>query len=123
MSSRLAMAALMAAAALALATAPRAGAGGQASTKVTINGPGDVYGYVKSNKPAKCAKNRKVVVFKVRPGKDKRIASDTASKNGNRYTWSIGNPGLKPGRYYAKAPATPKCKGAKSKVLRVPRPK
>ncbi|HEY8466087.1 MAG TPA: hypothetical protein VIL04_04720 [Solirubrobacterales bacterium] len=122
MNRKFAVAALAAAAALTIALVPSAGAGGKASTKVTIKGPGEVFGFVKSNKPVKCAKNRKVVVFRVRPGKDKRIASDTASKNGNRYQWSIGNPGLSPGRYYAKAPATPNCKGAKSKILRVERP-
>lgn len=106
-------------AALALALVPSAGAGGKASTKVSIKGPGEVFGFVKSDKPNRCAKNRKIVVFRVRPGKDKRVGSDTASRSGKRYMWSIGNPGLSAGRYYAKARATQKCKGAKSKILRV----
>jgi hypothetical protein len=122
MSRKVAVAAVAGITALALALAPSAGAGGKASTKVSIKGPGEVFGFVKSNKPARCAKNRKVVVFRVRPGKDERIASDTADRSGDRFMWSIGNPGLSPGRYYAKARATQKCKGAKSKILRVERP-
>lgn len=105
--------------ALGLALVPNAGAAGKASTKVSIKGPGEVFGFVKSDKPNRCAKNRKIVVLRVRPGKDKRVGSDTAEKSGNRYMWSIGNPGLSPGRYYAKARATPQCKGAKSKILNV----
>jgi hypothetical protein len=119
MSGKWRTAAAVGAIALALALVPSAGAGGKASTKVSIKGPGEVFGFVKSEKPNRCAKNRKVVVLRVRPGKDKRVGSDTAEKSGNRYMWSIGNPGLSPGRYYAKAPATPRCKGAKSKILDV----
>lgn len=91
-----------------------ASAGGPAETTVTIKTPGsEIYGYVKSPKPNRCANGRKVVVFKKRPGDDERIQSDTAQPNGDRYMWSIGNPGVS-GTVYAKAPKIDGCEADKS---------
>jgi len=97
--------------------AQTAGAGGRAETTVTIKAPGEVFGYVKSPKPNKCAKNRKVVVFQKKASGDVRKGSDEASKVGDRYMWSIGNPGLNGKKIYAKAPKTPDCQADKSPTI------
>jgi hypothetical protein len=96
-----------------------ASAGGAAETKVTIKGPGDVYGYVKSPK-VKCMDDRKVTVFKQKGarggGNDVKMASDNASLNGDRYQWSVGNPGIQ-GKFYARAGRIPGCKADNSKTI------
>lgn len=103
------------AAAFAAATlASGAGAGSDATTKVTIKAPGsEVYGYVKSSKPSKCANNRKVKVFRQKGrrggGDDVKVGDDRAQPNGDRYMWSIGNPGLQGRKIYAKAGRIPGC--------------
>jgi hypothetical protein len=90
-----------------------------APTSVTIKeeASGDFFGYVKSTKPRKCAEDRKVVLIRVRPGKDDRVASDNASLSGHRYRWSTGNTGLS-GRFYARAGKIPGCEGDKSRTIR-----
>lgn len=70
----------------------------KASVSVTIRAEGtDLSGVVKSSRPAVCAADRTVVVFKVRGtvggGDDVRFASDTTNLSGGRYTWSTGNTG------------------------------
>jgi len=96
---------------------------GAAKTKVTVNGSSEIYGYVKSSKK-KCKNNRKVTVFRQigarGGGDDLRIASDSASKQGDRYRWSIGNPGLQGKRIYARAGKIPGCKAGASATYRVP---
>lgn len=90
-------------------------AGGDAETKVTIKAPGsEVYGYVKSPKPNKCADDRKVKVFRQKGGEqgggdDIKVGTDRAARNGDRYMWSIGNPGLQGRKIYAKAGRIPGC--------------
>lgn len=106
------------------------GAGGaqaasRATVSVTIRAEGtDLSGLVKSSRPAVCAADRTVVVFKVRGwvggGDDVRFASDTTDLSGGRYTWSTGNTGTE-GRFYAKLKATPECRGAVSAVARAQR--
>jgi hypothetical protein len=95
---------------------------GKTSTTVTIKVAGtDFSGYVKSPRPRKCAKDRKVILYKQvgrnqNPKNDRKIASDTTSKNGDRYMWSTGNTGVK-GKFYARVKATSTCKGDTSKTL------
>ena len=95
-----------------------------ADTKVSIKGEnGDYYGYVKSSDADNCANERKVTVFKQLgsvqdPRNDQKIGSDTASPNGTKYMWSIGNSGFKNGEFYAKAAKVPGlCKAATSKTI------
>lgn len=116
--------------AIAVAGLVGVGAGGaqaapKASVSVTIRAEGtDLSGVVKSSRPAVCAADRTVVVFKVRGtvggGDDARFASDTTDLSGGRYTWSTGNTGTE-GRFYAKLKATPECRGAVSAVVRAQR--
>lgn len=100
-----------------------AGAGGAAETKVTIQVEGrDFSGYVKSEKPRRCADGRKVWLWKQKGAEqnrreDQKIASDFADKVGNRYFWSTGNTGLR-GKFYAKVNRTDGCKGDTSRTLR-----
>jgi len=96
-----------------------ASAGGPAATKVTINGPGDVFGYVKSAK-RKCMNDRKVTVLKQKGarggGDDVPVASDRASRSGDRYQWSVGNPGIQ-GKFYARAGKISGCKAGASPTI------
>lgn len=106
---------LAVAAVVALVASGPAQAGGDADTKVTIKAPGsEVYGYVKSSKPNKCADDRLVKVFRQKGGEqgggdDVKIGSDRAQANGDRYMWSIGNPGVQGKKIYAKAGRIPGC--------------
>ena len=101
-----------------------AAAAGKAETKVTIKGGGEVYGYVKSDDPANCSEGRKVTVFiqvgARGGGNDEKVGSDNASQSGDRYQWSIGNPGVQGEQIYAKARPTPECKADTSKTVLVP---
>jgi hypothetical protein len=69
----------------------------------------------------KCANKRVVLIFKVRPGADKKMGSTKAAKklDGSGYTWAFEKVyAVKSSeRYYAKVNATSKCKGARSPVL------
>lgn len=115
-------AALTAAAVATVALAGVASAGGAADTTVTIRGDGEIFGYVKSPKPRRCAKDRLVKVFKQRGeqggGDDIKVGSDRASLNGDRYQWSIGNPGVA-GRVYARAPRIEGCRADNSPTITV----
>ena len=112
---------------LAVSALALAGLGGSAAsaaaptpTKVTIVAEsGGFYGAVKSSKPT-CKSERTVLVFKQlgakqRPASDQRVAMDTTGEDGE---WNIGNPGLRSGRFYARAVRTPDCLGANSITLR-----
>lgn len=109
------MAIVAAASLVALFAHGAAQAGGDASTKVIIKAPGsEVYGYVKSSKENKCANDRLVKVFRQKGGEqgggdDVKVGSDRAQPNGDRYMWSIGNPGLQGKKIYAKAGRIPGC--------------
>lgn len=114
--------------AVSIAGTVSAGAGAvRAETTVTIRTDnGDFSGFVSSPRPLKCAEGRKIVLFKQvgpeqDPRVDQRIASDTASLNGDRYEWSTGNTG-KFGKFYARAGKTDNCKGDTSKTIRSVRP-
>ncbi len=111
---------------LAVSALALAGLGGPASagaatpTKVAIQAEsGGFFGAVKSPKP-QCKSERTVLVFKQlgakqRPATDQRVAMDTTGEDGE---WNIGNPGLRSGRYYARAVRTTECLGANSVTLR-----
>ena len=107
--------------------APSSAGAPRAKTTVTIKVEGrDFSGTVKSSKPRRCADGRKVVLFRQtgsqqQPSTDPRIASDTASLNGDRYEWSTGNTGVS-GRFYARARRTAQCK-ADSRTLRTEDPR
>jgi hypothetical protein len=107
---------------LAFPVAAVAGGGTKIKTAVTIQVQGrDFSGYVNSPRPRKCAKDRKVILYKQtgrnqNPSRDKRVATDTASKNGDRFMWSTGNTGIS-GKFYARVKATSDCKGDTSKTL------
>jgi hypothetical protein len=102
-----------------------ANAAANAKTTVTIKAEGtDLSGVVKSPKPRKCAKDRKVVVYKQKGarggGDDVRFASDTASLQGDVYRWSTGNTGTE-GRFYARVRHIDGCKGDTSKTIHAKR--
>ena len=107
-----------------LAVTSSVGARADADTKVTIKAPGgDVYGYVKSSKPKRCADDRKVKVYRQKGGAqgggdDIKIGTDNASKNGDRYQWSIGQPGVSGKKIYARAGKIPGCKADNSPTIR-----
>ncbi|MEX0755602.1 MAG: hypothetical protein WD556_10890 [Actinomycetota bacterium] len=102
-----------------------ASAGNLAETTVTINEQsGDFSGTVRSNRPNRCADERKIVLFKQkgreqRPSRDRKVANDTASLNGDRYEWNTGNTGFESGKFYARAGKTPDCQPDNSKTVRV----
>lgn len=102
--------------------ASSAGVDDRADTTVTIQVQGrDFSGYVKSPKPMKCAEGRKVTLFRQEgseqnPSTDQKIASDTASLNGDRYQWSTGNTG-ESGKFYARARRILGCKADSSRTL------
>jgi len=106
-----------------LALSGVANAGGGAPTKVTIEGTGNVFGYVESTKKS-CMNDRKVTVFKQKGAKggsdDKKVASDNASKSGDKYIWDVGNPGIQ-GKFYARAGAIPGCAADNSPSVRTGR--
>jgi hypothetical protein len=98
---------------------------GDAKTTVTIKAEGtDLSGLVKSPKPRKCAKDRKVIVMKQKGprggGDDVRFASDTASLNGTVGEWSTGTTGTE-GRFYARVKPIEGCKGDTSDTIRAVR--
>ncbi len=98
-------------------------AAGKADTKVTIKAQSDgFFGYVKSSDPDNCANGRKVILYKQKgesPDRqaDRKIGSDTAQANGDKYMWSTGNTGKPHGDYYAFAKHTTKCKADYSRTV------
>jgi len=104
-----------------------ANAGTLADSTVTIKAQsGDFSGTISSPRPARCAQDRKVVVFKQAganqdPSQDDRVASDTASLSGDRYEWSTGNTGVY-GKVYARVGRTEHCKADTSRTVRSVRP-
>lgn len=105
--------------------APASAAVAPAATTVTIKAEGtDLSGRVSSPKPARCAAERKVVVFKQKGarggGDDKRFASDTTGEQDGAWVWSTGNTGTE-GRFYAKVTPIDGCKGDTSPTIRAER--
>jgi len=111
----------------ALMAAGIASARAVAETTVTIRAEGtDYFGFVKSDRPLRCADERKIVVYKQTgeaqsPGTDTKVGMDNASLNGDRYMWSTGNSGVY-GKIYARAGRTEFCAADSSPTIRVQRP-
>jgi hypothetical protein len=100
-------------------------ASGAAPATLTIKAEGvDLSGTISSPKPKKCAKNRTVNLIKQigtkGGGDDKKIASDTAERQGGKYVWDTGNTGIS-GKFYAHVKAIPGCKAANSKTVKAHR--
>ena len=95
-------------------------AGTAARTVVTIKGPdGDFHGKIRSEDPG-CLGDRVVKLFMsdFADGPFERTGnSDTSEQQGDVGTWSMGNTGLRDGFFFAKAKATPDCRGGRSRVL------
>jgi hypothetical protein len=87
------------------------GGGGRADSKVTIKGR--FKGRVKSPSSA-CKNGRKVILKKVKPGKDKTVGTDNAGTFGR---WRISRPNAV-GRFYAKVNKNAQCKAARSRTVR-----
>jgi hypothetical protein len=109
-------------AATALAVAAPAGASSRADTGVTIKGPGNVFGYVLSERSS-CEVGRIVRVYKQvgktqNPAADTNMAHTTSERQGNKGVWDLGNPGFPHGKYYAMARKTPKCAPGFSKTVK-----
>ena len=100
---------------VAFAFAGPANAGHTGSTKITINENGGVFsGEVRTYRPP-CAPNRRVILRKVRPGKDLKIATDITDSGGK---WKIDTNRTN-GKYYAKLKANNNCEGAKSGTIKI----
>jgi len=100
-----------------------ASAATRAASTVTIKAEGtDLSGTVSSTRPARCANERKVIVFRQfgtrGGGDDEKFATDTSGRQGDAYVWSTGNTGQQ-GRFYAKVKRTPDCKADTSRTIRV----
>ena len=74
--------------------------------------------------PSKACKNkRRVLVFRVRPGKDQKRGSTKSYKGlvAKGYFWTYTEQGAAPsGPYYAKVKPTDACQGDKSKIVQGP---
>ena len=73
--------------------------------------------------PSHCADGRKVILYRLLgdspdPSNDRKIASDTASANGDAYMWSTGNTGQRHGKFYARVKRTDFCAADLSPVVR-----
>jgi hypothetical protein len=86
-------------------------------------------GYVFSPKPIKCADTRTVKLLRQRgdaqhPQRDAEVAKTQATENSNgKYRWIADPPHPRPGKYYARVPATTSCQADNSKTIRLtPRP-
>ena len=115
--------AVLAVSALALAGLGGSAASAAAPTKVVIKAEsGGFYGFLKSSK-LECKSERTVVLYKQlgakqKPRTDEQVGMDTSGAAENAYEWNMGNPGLRSGRYYARAVASPNCPGVNSVTLR-----
>jgi hypothetical protein len=103
-------------------------AGKKAKTTVTIDAvflataETQWSGDIMSGKKA-CKKNRRVLIYRQRPGADVKVGSTKAHKGltDNGYYWGFSQAGAAPtGKYYAKVKPTAKCKGDKSGTLTGP---
>ena len=94
-----------------------AGAREPAKTRVTIHYSGDgFYGKLKSTR-AKCVRNRKVKVYKLKHGTAQKLYSDISDHDGH---WDTGNSGQVHGRFYAHTGRISGCKGGTSETLHIP---
>jgi hypothetical protein len=111
---------------------PGASAGRRAETRVTIQTErvllfkARVWGTVQSGRPSKCAKDRKVVLFRQsgleqHPKTDEKVAERRASPRGERYTWSLtlARPDYRRQLYYARVDSTEFCKAESTRTVHV----
>ena len=85
------------------------------NTEITIKEQGgDFSGKVKSDNGYCEGDNRTVKLFKKKPGKDSKIATDTTDIDS---AWATGNTGENQGRFYAVVKAVASCDKAKSKTI------
>lgn len=106
-------------AALAAALLPAGSAAGASySTKVIVSLRFPAFnGTLKSSKSA-CMTNRKVKLFRRRPGPDRVLGTDRSDAKA-KWSIPIGNKLPSGASYYARAPSKGACKAAKSKVLTI----
>jgi hypothetical protein len=98
-----------------LLAVPAAGASYSTKVIVSLKTPA-FHGKLKSARSS-CATNRTVKLFREKAGPDKLLGTDKSSAKAK---WSIPiGKRLKPGSYYAKAPAKGSCKAGKSTVLTI----
>jgi hypothetical protein len=115
--------AVLALAAGTVLTSGGAAAAARAESRVTIKAEGtDLSGKVFSPRPARCADERKVLVFRQfgsrGGGDDEKMFTDISEKQGDDYVWSTGNTGQS-GRFYAKVRRTADWKANTSRTIRV----
>ncbi len=108
--------------AIALPGIATAGGGYETTVNIKEAAPGDFHGVVKSDNENKCAKDRKVTLYKQKghdqvPSEDEKINSDNASKQDGKYKWDTGNTHTK-GKVYARAKKTDDCEGDNSKTIK-----
>jgi hypothetical protein len=96
-----------------LSATPAAGASYSTKVIVSLKTPA-FHGKLKSSRSA-CTSNRTVKLFRKKAGADKLLGTDRSNAKAK---WSIPIR-LKPGSYYAKAPAKGSCKPGKSRVLTI----
>ncbi len=112
----------------ALACVPAALGADKANTRVTIDSvflasgqthwAGDIFSPRKA-----CKNNRRVLIFRVRPGKDEKRGSTKSYKGSAQpgYFWTYFEQGAAPrGKYYAKVKPTDLCQGDRSETLTGP---
>ena len=98
---------------------------GKANTRVTIDSafinPGETLFAGDIFSPRKACKNdRRVLIFRVRPGEDQKIGSTRSYKGSAQpgYYWTHSEPGLLPaGNYYSKVKPTERCQGDRSAAI------
>ncbi len=120
--------ALLAVTALSLLAVPAAPAADRTAAAVFFDGAfiksGETVwqGNVVSTKA--CGKDRRVFIFRVRPGRDAKIGSALTRKptrTKSFYPFSYSEPGVaRSGEYYAKIRATQACRGNRSATLHGP---
>jgi hypothetical protein len=112
---------------IALACVPAAWGGGKANTRVTMDAaflnPDGTYwsGDIFSPRRA-CKKERRVLVFRVRPGADQKIGATKSYKGTDQpgYFWTLFKEGvLIRGKFYAKVRPTDVCQGDRSGTLTI----
>jgi len=96
-----------------LPAAPAAGASYSTKVIVSLKTPA-FHGKLKSSRGA-CTTNRTVKLFRKQAGPDKLLGTDRSNAKAK---WSIPIR-LKPGSYYAKAPAKGSCGSGKSRALTI----
>jgi hypothetical protein len=115
MAVRIAVLSIVALAAALLPAVSVAGASYSTKVIVSLKTPA-FHGKLKSSRSA-CTSDRRVKLFRKKSGPDKLLGADRSNAEGK---WSIPiGKRLTPGSYYARAPATGRCKADKSKVLTI----